>query len=69
MATPIHTITIVICDDGSVQGDLDDTTAFWPIGTESTAESTSTDGQCRSVLHQALMRIFQDDLERMLPTK
>jgi hypothetical protein len=35
-----HVITILIKKDGTVQGDLDDTTALWPIGTESTAEST-----------------------------
>lgn len=35
-----HTITLIIWDDGRVEGDLDDTLPLWPIDTESTAEST-----------------------------
>ena len=59
-----HVITITIADDGTVQGDLDDVTALWPVGTESTAESTTIDGQARSVLDQALLKILHDDLMR-----
>lgn len=56
-----HTITIIVCADGSVQGDLDDTIALNPIGTESTAESTTIDGQAYSILDQAIQRILLDD--------
>lgn len=58
----IHVITIVLNEDGSVSGDLDDDLAIFPIGTESTAESTTFDGQARSVLDQALRTIFERDL-------
>jgi len=49
-----HVITIVIDEDGTVSGDLDHRVALSPIGTESTAESTTIDGQARSILEQAL---------------
>lgn len=57
-----HTITIVIHPNGRVQGDLDDEVSLFPIGTESTAESTTIDGQARSILDQALMRILTSEL-------
>ena len=57
-----HVITIVIKDDGTVQGDLDDVVPLWPIGTESTGESTSIDGQVHNIVDQACRRIIEDDL-------
>ena len=57
-----HTITIVISDNGDIQGDLDDEIALWPIGTESTTESTTVDGQAKSILDQALHQILIKDL-------
>lgn len=58
-----HTITIVLKPDGTVQGDLDDETPLWPIGTESTAESTSVDGQARSITDQACALIVRKHLD------
>lgn len=59
----LRRICIVIdLSTGEVQGDLDDETALWPVGTESTAESTTIDGQARSILDQALHRILGDEL-------
>lgn len=57
----MHTITIVVLADGSVQGDLDDAIALWP-DCHSEGEATSIDGQARSILTQALNRMLIDDL-------
>jgi hypothetical protein len=35
---------------------------LWPIGTESTGESTSIDGQVHNIVDQACRRIIEDDL-------
>ena len=56
-----RTITIIVKDDGTVQGDLDDTIALWPHGATE-AEAMTIDGQSRSILSQALIHILRDDL-------
>jgi len=48
-----HVITIVISEDGKVQGDLDDRLALWP----SRAMETSTAARACSVLEKALKAI------------
>lgn len=63
-----HSITIIIGDDGTVSGDVDDEVAIRPIGTESTAESTTIDGQARSILDQALVVILGKELSRSART-
>lgn len=62
-AVVTHVITIIVLDNGSVQGDLDETISLWPAcATE--GEATTIDGQARSILDQALRRMLIGDLER-----
>ena len=57
-----HVITIVVKPNGVVQGDLNDKTPLWPIGSESTAESTTIDGQAHNIVEQACGLILRGDL-------
>jgi len=53
-----HVITINIASNGEVYGGIDGT-PLAPIGTESTAESTTVDGQARSIIDQAFGHILK----------
>lgn len=64
-----HSITIVIYDDGRVEGDVDDEVAIYPIGTDSTTESTTIDGQARSILDQALSVLIGKDFARSVKSR
>ena len=57
-----HVITILVLENGAVEGDLDDSISLWPAcATE--GQATTIDGQARSILDQALRRILVGDLD------
>ncbi len=60
-ANTLHVITIVLMDDGAVEGDLNGKVAIMP-NCQSEGEATTFDGQAHNVLAQALERILVDDL-------
>ena len=56
-----HVITIVLHDDGTVSGDVDDEIAVWP-DCKTQGEATTYDGQARSLLDRALEECLRLDL-------
>lgn len=57
----MHTITIVVSDNGIVQGDLDDTIELWPR-CQGQGASQCIDTQVRSIVDQALEAMLVSDM-------